>query len=263
MSSKVVWPNVEPEIFEEMMLMAQDPEIVASIERMAKGFSSFAGSAPLDPAPYEPYKVSVPEGRRGPWAIERFEVSEEASRMDQLRAALNSHRWDRAVAPGVYTRLVHESRGTVMSDTRSEIEEHREALEKIESWEGCKKVLIHGLGIGLILQAAIKAPHVREIDVVEIDPDVIQLVAPHYYEMAYKAGKLLWIHRGDAYAFRFAPGRRWDLAWHDVWDHISSANLPQMSKLKRRYGSRVEWQGCWAEDQCRAGSKQAKGEEGK
>jgi len=195
-----------------------------------------------------PHLVSVPLGQRGPWRIERLVIDQEAAWREQMRALLNPHRPDRAVQLGTYTALVHETRGVVMSDTPAEIDDHRPVLVKLED-PTVRRVLISGLGLGMVLQHALRQPHVEHVDVVEIDNDVRYLVGLHYQEMRlqlpHRPG--LVIHRGDALTYKVRHGARWDVAWHDIWDEISSDNLPEMARLKRRYASRVGWQGCWSE----------------
>ena len=191
----------------------------------------------------EEYKVDVPEGRVGPWAIERFTVPKEPN-IEMMRLALAG----RPVPPGEYTRLTHDRRGVIMSDTPAEIRDHSGFFGRLRarfSDVKPRRVLIHGLGMGMALRYALLQDHVEHVDVVEIDADVIALVGPHY------ADDRLTIHHGDALDFRFPPGTTWDLAWHDIWDEISADNLAQIARLKRRYGRRVDWQAAWCEWQMR------------
>jgi hypothetical protein len=46
-------------------------------------------------------------------------------------------------------------------------------------------------------------------------------------------------------------GERYGMVWHDIWDSFCGDNLPEMTRLKRKYGRRADWQGCWGEWQCR------------
>jgi len=74
---------------------------------------------------------------------------------------------------------------------------------------------------------------------------VVHLVGPSY------EGERCTVHLADAYEIRWPVGTRWDVVWHDVWQNISGDNVPEMAKLKRSYGRRADWQGCWAERECR------------
>jgi hypothetical protein len=132
----------------------------------------------------------------------------------------------------------------MMSDSRAEIWEHYVPIDQMH-WAQTKRVLIHGLGLGMVLNAALMQPHVEHVDVVELSEDVIKLVGP-----AYESDPRVTIHHGDAFTYRFPPGTRWDIAWHDIWPTINSDNLPEMEKLHRRYGGRVGWQDSWARSNC-------------
>jgi hypothetical protein len=195
---------------------------------------------------YEKYQVDWPEAVHGSWAIERFEINKDAASFWNLRAAINGD--GRAVRPGGYTKLVHAQRGTVMSDTPSEIGDHLEFFRELER-ERTKRVLIHGLGLGMAVRWALLQPHVEHVDVVEIDDEVSRLMFPNLRPWA-REGRLR-IHPGDALEYRFPTGARWDVAWHDIWDSITTDNLPTIARLKRRYGGRVTWQGAWCEEEIR------------
>jgi hypothetical protein len=185
---------------------------------------------------YEQYKVDVPEGEVEGLRVERFEVPEGS--FEAMRIALSGRI---PPDPGVYTRLVTD-RTLWMSDTPAEIADHLDAINRIGHLS-CRRVLIHGLGLGMVLKAALACKHVQHVDVVEADDRVIRLVGPHYWTDARVS-----IHRGDALTFRFPKGARWDVAWHDIWPEISSDNLESMATLNRRYGKRVGWQGAWCQD---------------
>jgi hypothetical protein len=59
-------------------------------------------------------------------------------------------------------------------------------------------------------------------------------------------------HRRVHEAVFKALGTFYGAVWHDIWDNLSVDNLPQMTALKRKYGRRARWQGCWSEPQVRA-----------
>lgn len=173
---------------------------------------------------FDKYKVTVPEGKSGEWCVARFSVSAEAARFERLRAMLHD---GRGVPAGNYTRLTHRG-GLVMSDTPDEI---NDLLYFIHRAHG--RVLIHGLGLGVVLQAVAKRPSVTHVTVVELSGDVITLVAPHYRAMF--DGKVTII-QGDAYTWKPATGEKWDCAWYDIWNDSCTDNLELMSKLHRRFG---------------------------
>jgi hypothetical protein len=97
----------------------------------------------------------------------------------------------------------------------------------------------------MILRVALRTEEVRHVDVVEIDPDVLALVGPHYEALAAERGKTLVLHEADLFTVKWPVGSRWDVAWFDVWGDVSTDNLTEMSKLRRSYARRAGWQDCW------------------
>ena len=190
---------------------------------------------------YSKFKVNVPEGKVGNWEIKRFEVSKREAKFSQLRAILNPLRGDRSVEVGMYTRLT--CNGTVvMSDTPAEIRDH---LAPIRCAKG--KVLINGLGLGVLLNAVLQKPEVEEVIVIELSPEVIELVGDHYIK---KANGRLTIIQADALTWKPPKGVRYQMVWHDIWDAICADNLPEIHQLHRRYGRRCDWQWSWCREIC-------------
>lgn len=174
------------------------------------------------------WKVELPEGKLGSVEIRKFEVP----KGDIRNALLGSRR----TTPGVYTGLYRN--GTLwMSDTDAEQHDHSPAKWEIDRRGG--RVLVMGLGLGMIVKQALANPNVTHVDVVEVDPDVAALVGPAY------SGERCTIHVADAYEIKWPVGTKWDVAWHDIWPTLSEDNLPEMAKLARSYGRRVGWQGFW------------------
>ncbi len=180
----------------------------------------------------EQFKVDVPEGRSGEWFIEKFTV-EDSFHLTMMMA--------RAPKAGeAYTRLMRDKSwdNPMMSDTPAEINDLWEPyLTFKEPW--VDRVLINGLGLGVVLKMALAQPHIQHIDVVEIEPDILNLVMPSYNDPR------IQVHLGDAYAIQWPKGLKWAAAWHDVWPNICTDNLEGIGTLHRRYGKRVRWQGSW------------------
>lgn len=177
--------------------------------------------------------VKIPEGTRGDWSVRRFEITKKDAEFGAIRAIVSGRG---GVTAGVYTQLHHARRGIIMSDTPDERRDHYEAVCR-----SCGHVLINGLGIGMVLAAILKKPDVTKITVVEIAADVIALVAPHY------ADKRVSVVNASAYDYQPPKGERYGAVWHDIWDTLCGDNLPEMTRLKRKYGRRCDWQGCWGE----------------
>ena len=177
---------------------------------------------------------SVPEGRAGQWRVERFTVS----RDDALFASLHAMRSGRgSIREGTYTRLVHDRRGIVMSDSPDELRDLlplRAALLQGEP----RTVLIHGLGLGCALRLALATPSVTRVDLVEIDPDVVELLQP-------ERDQRVVLTVADARTFRWPAGTRWDIAWHDIWDELTEEN--DYARFNRSFARRTGWQGAWGQ----------------
>jgi len=183
-------------------------------------------------------KVDIPEGYANDWKVQRFVISEKESNFTKMRAVFHHREY---VEAGRYTRLTHCG-GVVMSDTNSERREHIMPVLKAQG-----KILINGLGIGMVLNACLRKPEVEHATVIELSPEVIWLVGPHYQKLF---GDRLTIICADALTWRPKRGTRYGMVWHDIWDTICGDNLPEMTKLHRSYGQRTEWQGSWQKDMC-------------
>lgn len=179
---------------------------------------------------YDDLRVDLPEGRLGDVEIRRFTV--EPNSLGNLMYALEG----RGCEPGEYTRL--DRKGALwMSDTTAERRDHAGVAHEIRRRGG--RVLIAGLGLGMIVGYALAQPNVEHVDVVEIDPDVAGLVGPHY------AGERCTIHVADIFEIRWPRGAHWDVAWFDVWADLCGDNLDDMARLARSYGRRADWKGYW------------------
>jgi hypothetical protein len=211
-----------------------------SYEDMQKEYIERSKSAR---AKYAHLLVDIPVGTKGPWTVKKFNVPQELC-MDVLRSMRNG----RTVYAGDFTSLVHNSRGVVMSDTIAEIDDYMYFVRSIGRFAKINKtkVLINGLGLGGVPKAVLAFENVIQVDVVEIDKDVIDLVAP-----TYRSDPRVNIYHLDAYDVSWPVGAKWDFAWHDIWDGICSDNLEGMKKLHRKYGRRVkEEQGSWCRYEC-------------
>lgn len=184
-------------------------------------------------------QVSVPAGKRGPWSIERFEVSKQEAMIGNIRARMHGRG---SIQPGFYTKLQHANRGLIMSETPDEMRDHYQAVYNARG-----RVLLNGLGLGMVLAAILKREGVEQVTIIEIDADLIALVGPHY-----AADKRVEIINADAFEYKPPKGARYAAVWHDIWDGLCSDNLPEMTRLKRKYGRRCDWQGCWGEHYIRS-----------
>lgn len=186
----------------------------------------------------------VKEGERGNLKVEKFEISEADAKFDRMRAAISFDHGGRFATAGKYTRLV-EGRTLWMSDTRDEIRDH--------SWltQCYGDVLVHGLGLGVALNILIQNPAVEQIEVVEVNPDVVELVWP-YFDGREGSEKVEEIRIGDALTYELTKGVRYDFVWHDIWPDICGDNWEGMKRLHRRFSRRVDVeQNSWCRDRTR------------
>lgn len=201
---------------------------------------------------YIQHKVSLPSGTKGKWAIEKFDISQTDADRFNMRCRLDIHKGlgYRGIEAGTYTRLCNKKNswngGLVMSDTPAEISDHAEAIDQAKG-----NILITGLGLGVVLNACLKKPEVTHCTVVEIDPDVIELVAPYYQQIW---GDRLTIVQCSAYDYEPTKGTKYDMIWHDIWPDICADNYEQMKTLKKKFKKYLKllgWQGCWVEREVR------------
>ena len=189
---------------------------------------------------FEKYKVDVPEGKKNSYSVKRFTVSQEQSDRDVLRAMINGS--GRYVPPGDYTMLVYGNSSTIMSDTPDEIRDHLEPIRKAYG-----KCLVNGLGLGVVINGMLLNHEVEEVTCIEISPEVIELVAPHWQNRWGDRFKCICANAMD---WKPPKGSMFNVVWHDIWPNICSDNLNDMIKLHRKYGCRCKWQGSWARPLC-------------
>lgn len=185
---------------------------------------------------HEAMTVDLPEGELDGLKISRFTI--EPYNLDNMRFALQG----RATRPGTYTKLTLDGQ-LWMSDTDAEKRDHLEPLLKAREL-GAKRLLVNGLGLGMVVKAALTLPTVEHIDVVEKDHRVVKLIGPHY-----EATGRVKVRHADAYdqTKLWPTGTRWDVGWSDIWPELSVDNLEGMAKLNRSYGRRCAWHGCWGQ----------------
>ena len=186
------------------------------------------------------YKVNVPPGISGDWRIEHFNVSEKQSDVEKMRYLFDNERRE-GVPPGNYTSL--KCNGfIIMSDTPDEIRDHLTAIKFATG-----KVLINGLGLGMILQACLEKESVTHVTVIENSIDVLNLVSEHYKD---KYGDRVTFIHSDAFTYKAPANTHYDMVWHDIWNDISSENLPDMHRLHKKYDRCADYQGSWCRQEC-------------
>ncbi|WP_429169329.1 hypothetical protein [Aeromonas hydrophila] len=185
-------------------------------------------------------EVVIPDGKSGEWRVESFTISEQESKMTMIRA-MASGRPDEYAPAGEYKRLMRGS-VVVMSNTPMEIRTNVDFIQRATG-----RVLINGLGLGMVLTAILKKPDVTSVTVVEASEDVIRLVAPSFAD-----DPRVTITHSCAFQYTPEQGDRFDAVWHDIWDYIMASNLYQMNQLHDKYRAISSWQGSWARRECEA-----------
>lgn len=184
---------------------------------------------------YDTMTIDLPECEEDGLRIERFTVERDSIANWRLGA--------RSTRPGTYTGLMLNGR-LWMSDTDAEKRDHMEAAHQMVGWRA-KRVLINGLGLGMVLKAALSLDHIERVDVVENDERVLRLVGAYYAR-----DSRVRLHHADAYEqmSRWPVGTCWDVAWSDIWPDLCTDNLESMAKLRRSYGRRTKWHDCWGRE---------------
>jgi hypothetical protein len=192
------------------------------------------------------FEVDAPDGVCGAWRVESFTIGENQSKATLMRALYQNNPLE-YVAPGNYKRLMRDD-VVVMSNTQMEIATNRGFVRYARG-----RVLINGLGLGMVLQAILRKPEVTHVTVVEISKEVIELVGP-----SFSHDPRVKIVCADALTYCPAPGERFDAVWHDIWDNITPDNLPDMDLLHRRYGRCTHRQESWGRAQCEKMAKRSR-----
>lgn len=133
--------------------------------------------------------------------------------------------------PGIITRLLVDGK-IMMSDTPMEIETNQDFIQKANG-----NVFIGGLGMGIIILCIQDKPEVHRIDVMEINPYVIQYMKQHLL-----FNQKLNIIEGDV--LKYVPGKSdlYDSVYFDIWKQTSSSNKSDMVILHRRWSKHINRQ---------------------
>ena len=201
---------------------------------------------------YTPMHEVLTEKTVGTARVEHYTISEADAQFSQMRAVVTARR-NEAVDAGKHVRLYVD--GTLaMSDT---------CMERCSNYSFVRKangnVLIAGLGLGLILLPALQKKEVKLIQVVEKNEDVMSVVVPqlHKYIRDHKLNRRLMVVNADIFKYKPYKDEKWDTIYFDIWPTICTDNLKEITKLKRKFGRRLNrenskcWMGAWQEDHLR------------
>ncbi|USH45082.1 methyltransferase [Gordonia phage Camerico] len=165
-------------------------------------------------------KVSTPPGEIDGASIERFEITE-----DEVMRAMLYNGPRQYTAPGEYTRLMVDKK-LWMSDTFAERVDHIEFIARCRD-TGAKKILVTGLGLGMVIFGLVKhVPGLEEITVIEKDSRVVDLSSQYFQNFGSDNNVKISVILADARApgDLFLLGSQFDAIWHDIWIDISEDN---------------------------------------
>lgn len=175
-------------------------------------------------------ELNLKSGESGEWKLKRFTVTPYGAKLHNIGEILSGR--NRFIWAGEFWGLFHRG-AVIMSNTPAEISDHRSFIDKASG-----KVLIGGLGLGMVVKYLLEKSSITKITVVEKSSDVIKLVAP-----AYQCDPRVEIINADIFEFR--PSEKYDCAWFDIWDDISGIEYPEMKRLHRKYCRCVGWSDSW------------------
>lgn len=115
------------------------------------------------------------------------------------------------------------------------------------------RVLVAGLGLGIVVELLAARPEVAAVDVVEIEPEVVALTRPHLSAAA--AAKVRLVVADVGAFLRSCRSWPWDLAILDTWSTTDAKTLrivvePLLALVRERFGERAVR--CWCEAEMRA-----------
>ena len=188
----------------------------------------------------------LPQADVGDFRISHFEVTADA--IDKWReyftrtGNLTGLKQYESLQPGIYVRLTSSYTGW-MDDSHYERQTNEAFLQAAFG-----DVLIAGLGLGMLPTALLRDPSIRSVTVLEIQPEIIDLVHPHIRDPR------LTVLRVDATRPPFR-GRHFDSIYLDIWPDINGRNWPPMKALLDDYRAYARDGGivmAWLEDEVRA-----------
>lgn len=174
----------------------------------------------------------------GDFSLSKFEI-----KSDDLYAML--HR----IPCGKFVRLLHRGE-VVMSDTDMEKRTNANFVRNAHA-----KVLIGGLGIGLILLAIQDKPEVEKIVVVEKYHEVIELIKDQL-----PLNSKVKIVNADVWEYE--PTERFNTIYMDIWNYINTdiyqkSMKPLMARYRKYLVSKNEdadrFIDCWCKNEARKG----------
>lgn len=185
----------------------------------------------------------VPEGVLGEAEVIHFNITKKQEQLLNMCADMDGdifkRRWE-----GRYAELLIRGE-CVMSDTHLEQFTNYEFLDEAKG-----RVLVAGLGLGMVLPPLEANPRVKEILVVEKNKDVIDLIGYCFRIGGPKAIKKFMINHSDIHDFEPSPKPelKWDTIYFDIWPGREVSDLREMYALEEKFKPFLAeggWIGCW------------------
>lgn len=167
----------------------------------------------------------LPTGTSGDVRIVRKTIEPRVSDATMLRAVFEQNPYT-FIPEGTYTQLWIGDR-LMMSDTPMERLTNNRLLKNAHG-----RVLVAGLGIGMIIHALYEDPQVEHVHVIESNKHVIELVAP---SLVRSKGRVT-VELGDIFTWLpKTPETRYDTVYFDIWYSMGATALQEMQALRKRF----------------------------
>jgi hypothetical protein len=181
-------------------------------------------------------------GEHGEMAVEDYTVNDGQSKLNALQGG-------GYVPPGEYVRLVGKCGWPMwMSSTPEELVSNWPLFDHAHG-----RILIAGLGLGIIIHPLMEDEGVEHVTVLERNPDIIALVQPSLQRFI-DEGRLTVI---EADVFEWdRRGAKFNVIWLDIWEGKNGDVATEQGKLHRRFQHALDrtdpecWMGSWAREEC-------------
>lgn len=162
---------------------------------------------------------------KGGISIDKVVISNKRATAENFSFVI-SGKGDQVVSAGSYVTLIMDGR-VMMSDTDAEKMSNYAFIKKANG-----RVLIAGLGIGMLLHNILDKSEVKSVTVIENNSDLIDIVAPMF------AHKKLTVIDADIFEWS-TNGLKYDCIYFDIWSTVDTDNLSDIKKLHNKYKSKV------------------------
>lgn len=108
--------------------------------------------------------------------------------------------------------------------------------ERMMMWEAAKRsrgrVLVGGLGLGVYPQYALGFPAVDSVEIVEMDAQVIAMIAETWGKQPFPGSGEIQIHHAPIETFLQESTERYDTVYIDTWDALTVDYLPHVNFIR-------------------------------